>query len=223
MAGGTVVGALRDALALALPVDCCACGVHSRALCGACVDALRPVPARRLVDGGVVVHSGLVYDGVAAAAMRALKEQGRTALARDLAPARWAALGALAAAAGGGDLVVVPVPSSAAAARRRGFAVVELLARRAGVAPVRLLRPARGTADQRGLSRDDRRANVAGSLHAAPAAGLRVVVVDDVVTTGATVREAQRALLAAGAEVVGAAAVAATPLRGAASSLRGTS
>lgn len=216
MDAGTVRDALRDALALVLPVPCCGCAAPGRALCAACAAALRPQPARRVVDGGLVVHSGLVYDGVASAALRALKQQGRTGLARELAPALRAALAALAAEAGG-ELVAVPVPSSAAASRRRGFAVVELLARRARVAPVRLLRPARGTADQRGLSRDDRRRNVAGSLCARRAAGLRVVVVDDVVTTGATLREAQRALTAAGATVVGAAAAAATPLRGGAS------
>ncbi len=215
MAAGMVRDALRDALALALPVACCGCGGHGRALCPECAEALRPEPARRVVDG-LVAHSGLVYEGVPAAALRALKEQGRTSLARELAPALRAALTAVAAEAGGG-LVAVPVPSSAAAARRRGFAVVELLARRAGVAPARLLRAARGTADQRGLSRDDRSRNVAGSLCARRAAGLRVVIVDDVVTTGATLREARRALTAAGACVVGAAAVAATPLRGTAS------
>ena len=55
-----------------------------------------------------------------------------------------------------------------------------------------------------------RRRNVADSLRARDAAGLRVVVIDDVVTTGATLEEAVRALRAGGAEVIGAATIAAT-------------
>jgi len=108
---------------------------------------------------------------------------------------------------------LVPVPASRSALRRRGYAVVELVARRAGL-PVRpLLRAARAVSDQRGLDREERRRNVAGSLRARPSAGLRVLVMDDVVTTGATLEEAERALRAAGARVVGAATAAATPRR----------
>jgi predicted amidophosphoribosyltransferase len=109
--------------------------------------------------------------------------------------------------------VVVPVPSSRAAFRRRGYAVTDLLARRAGATPRRLLVPGRAGLDQRGLGRQERARNVGGTLRARRAEGMRVVVVDDVVTTGATLDEAVRVLRRAGADVVGAAAVATTPLR----------
>lgn len=91
--------------------------------------------------------------------------------------------------------------------------MVEVLTRRAGHHPeTRLLRPARQGADQRGLGRDERVRNVAGTLRAAAdARGQRVVLVDDVVTTGATLAEAIRVLRSAGAEVVGAVTLAATP------------
>jgi ComF family protein len=206
-AGEWMRRAAADALTFVLPVDCAGCGQPDTALCDACRAALAPRMLRSSAGGAPVV-SGLAFDGAVARIVRELKEGGRTGLASALAPALRAAVAAVV-----GDAVdaVVPVPSSCAALRRRGYAVAELLARRARLAPRALLIPARATADQRGLGRAERRANVAGSLRARPAEGLRVVVVDDVVTTGATLAEAVRALRAAGAEVVGAATAAATP------------
>jgi predicted amidophosphoribosyltransferase len=112
-----------------------------------------------------------------------------------------------------GRIVLVPIPTSRSAFRRRGYRVVELVARRAGLRTERLLTVGRVAADQRGLDREARRRNVADSLCARPAAGLRIVVIDDVVTTGATLEEAARALRASGAEVIGAATIAATARR----------
>jgi predicted amidophosphoribosyltransferase len=119
------------------------------------------------------------------------------------------------------------VPASAAALRRRGFdhvsrfaTIAAGLTRAAGtptwVAP--LLRPARRTADQAGLGAVERAANVAGAFVARPAAarvggsasgGVHVVVVDDVLTTGATVADAVRALRLARVRVGAVATVAA--------------
>lgn len=206
----TVRAALAEALALVLPVTCAGCDEPDDDLCAPCRGALSPRVQRR-EDGAVPVRAGLAFDGVAARVVRALKEDGRTGLARALAPALAAALAAL---PGARSAVVVPVPTSRASFRRRGFHVAELVARRAGIRPRRLLRIARRAADQRGLDVAARRRNVAGSLVATPAAAsLRVIVLDDVVTTGATLDEAVRALRAAGAEVVGAVAIASTPRR----------
>ncbi len=160
--------------------------------------------------------SGVTFEGVAARVVRALKEDGRTGLARDLAPALRAAVAAAEGSAPhGGSVTLVPIPTSRAAYRRRGYRVVELVARRAGLRVSPLLRAARTAADQRGLDRSERRRNVAGSLRARGAEGRRVIVIDDVVTTGATLEEAFRALRAGGAEVIGAATIAATPRRAA--------
>jgi predicted amidophosphoribosyltransferase len=207
-----VRGALSQALALLLPVQCPGCGEEDVSLCEGCQDALTPRPLRRELDvsgGAVPVWSGLRFEGVVAHVLRSLKEDGRTPLARALAPALAAAAGHLDAGA-----VFVPMPTSRAAFRRRGFRVPELIATRAGLRVERLLRPVRRTGDQRQLDRGARRRNVAQSLRARDVEGLRVVIVDDVVTTGASLEEAVRALRVAGAEVVGAATVAATPLRG---------
>lgn len=211
--GSVLRGALAEALALTIPVACAGCDAPDIALCEACGILLRPRATRS--PAGAAVWSGLAFDGVPARVVRALKEDGRTGLARDLAPALRAAVEAAMAAAPCSDepVVVVPIPTSRAAYRRRGYRVVELVARRAGLRSAPLLQIARTTADQRGLDRAARRRNVAGSLRARGAEGARVVVIDDVVTTGATLEEAVRALRAGGADVIGAATIAATARR----------
>jgi predicted amidophosphoribosyltransferase len=203
-----VRSALAEALSLFFPVECAGCGELDVTLCGACRTALHPRPRARTLACGLEVYAGLAFEGVAARVVRALKEDGRTGLSRSLAPA----LRAAAAAAHGGSVIAVPVPTSRAAMRRRGYRVVDLIAQRAGLRIERLLVPSRASADQRELGRDARRRNVVGTMRARDAAGRRILVVDDVVTTGATLDEAIRVLRAAGAEVVGAAAVAAVPL-----------
>ncbi|WP_460774853.1 ComF family protein [Microbacterium sp. GXF7504] len=200
--------ALADALALVLPIACAGCGAPDTGLCDACARALRPAPRTRILPGGVPVVAALRFEGVAASAIRAYKEDGRTALARPFGRA----LAAAVAAAPDADRYV-PMPTSRAAFRRRGYRPVELVMRRAGLEPARMLRPLRATADQRALGRAERAGNVRGSLAAVRTDTGRILVVDDVVTTGATVLEAVRALRQAGADVVGAVVVAATPRR----------
>lgn len=198
--------ALADALAFWFPVACAGCGLLDVDVCEGCRSALAPRPRRLALLPDVDVVSAVEFDGAVARMIRAFKSDGRTGVARVLAPALAATL---AAAPPGATLTTVP--TSRAADRRRGYRPVDLLLRRAGGRPVPLLRVRRASADQRGLSREDRRANVAGVFAArTPPAGT-IVVVDDVVTTGATLREAAGALRAAGAEHVLAVTLAATP------------
>lgn len=199
--------ALSDALAFVLPVDCAGCGAFDVALCAACRAALVPRPGVQTLSG-VPVGNGLAYEGPIAGVIRSVKEDGRLALVRPRALAL-----AAAAPVPTAGLDVVAVPTSRAAMRRRGYRVPELLVRRAGWRPLPLLTVARATGDQRALGRTERARNVAGSMRARDAAGRRILLVDDVVTTGATLGEAARALTEAGAEVVGAVCAAATPRR----------
>jgi predicted amidophosphoribosyltransferase len=162
------------------------------------------------------------YDGPIRAALLAYKERGRRDLAGALA-ALLARAGRAALAAGGPDppqrIVLVPVPSARSAATARGGDHVRRLARRAAVATgLRVapdaLRLTRAVRDSAGLDSGARSANLADAMAAVPAPPeVSALVVDDIVTTGATVREARRALQAAGWPVTGAAVVAATPRR----------
>lgn len=108
--------------------------------------------------------------------------------------------------------VLVPVPSLPGAVKARGFdhaaRLGQLAARATGLPIARgVLARARAGGDQRGLGREAREANLAGSMWAS-APDAPVLVLDDVATTGASLREAIRALTTAGAEVIGAAVVA---------------
>lgn len=200
--------ALRDALALVLPVSCVGCGTEDRALCQTCRALLRPEPIRRVLSGGLAVWSGLAYEGVARAALLAAKEQGRTGLLRELAPALAAAVRA---ADAGDDVLVVGVPSSPGSRRRRGFEPVSRLARAAGLAPRPLLVTRHGVT-QKALDLDGRARNRIGAFSAAEAVrGRRILLVDDVVTTGSTLLAAAEAVRDRGGEVVAAATVASTP------------
>jgi predicted amidophosphoribosyltransferase len=173
------------------------------------------------------------YAGPVRPAVIAFKERGRSELARPLGVALALAVAAVVAGvpdgwAAPGAVALVPVPSSAAALRTRGrdhvreltaVAAAELRALGIAAQEARLLRRRGRLRDSAGLSAAQRRANLAGTFVAdrRPAggpAGALLVLVDDVVTSGATLTEAAAVLAANGpadAPPVLAAVVAATP------------
>jgi ComF family protein len=111
---------------------------------------------------------------------------------------------------------VIPIPLHPRALRRRGFNPAALLARAAARAcgvsvDCVALERLRDTASQTGLDRAARRRNVRGAFRARQAPPARVWLVDDVVTTGATLDEAARALRRAGAGEIFGLCVARTP------------
>lgn len=204
--------ALLDALAVLFPVDCAGCGEPDRTVCDGCRAALVPHVQRFALPDGTPLAAALPYEGVARAVVVALKERGSGGLAQSLAPALAAAVESLAT---GPPVWVARVPPSRAGLRRRGFDPVAMLAARAGL-PVlpRALTVARAGGEQKRLGVEARRVNREGALAAVrPLGGMRVLVVDDIATTGSTLVEAARALRSAGAEVMGAAVVARTPRR----------
>jgi ComF family protein len=198
---------------LVLPVDCAGCGAAGPALCGDCRARIRPEPTVRDVSG-VPVVSALAYAGVVQPVIVAFKNEGRTNLAAPLAAALREAVAAAVAEVEGDDLLLVPMARTRRSAVERGYDPVRLLLRRAGLPHIDALRLVRRPEDQLRLGREERFANLDGvSAARVPLAGRRVLLVDDVVTTGATIAEATRSVHAAGGHVLGAATVASTPLR----------
>lgn len=200
-------------LDLVLPLQCGGCGGVATRWCDACaaelaVKADQPHLAAPRLDPGVPVFSLGRYAGARRAAVVAMKEHGRADLIKPLADAlrtglthlsQWGIVDV--------PLTVVPAPTRRWAARRRGGDPVTRMARAAtadlpGVAVVTALRTRPFVADSVGLSGSDRQRNLAGRVRAVRSVTGDVLVVDDIVTTGATVGESVRVLHGIGARVV---------------------
>ncbi|MBF4633358.1 ComF family protein [Agreia pratensis] len=228
-ARGPVSEALLDALAVLLPVECAGCGAADRGICGACREALM-VPDRAgrhllrvpaAIGGGedLPLWFAVGYDGVPKQVLHSLKEAGRLdgarplgrLLGRAVADARGAIEQRLPI---GARLETLVVPSSRSAFRVRGYNPVESLLRWAGPQPLRAtgIRYLRTPRDQASLGADERWSNLSGSIEAVShrLEGRQLLLIDDVVTTGATLIECRRAAEAGGAFVWGAAALAHT-------------
>ena len=224
---GSIVRAANRLLDLALPARCPGCGAEGPPICDACLPAL---DARLDLPGGVPI--GLPSDipapllqlewcapfsGLIRRALHELKYAGEKRIAVPLGAAvarRWRRAGA------GGDLLV-PVPVHADRARRRGYDQAELIAdaaaRELGLPCAPILERARATIAQFDLDRSARTSNVSGAFRlrdgaatdpGLPLARRWVILVDDVVTTGATLAACADPLLAAGAIGVSAVTVA---------------
>ncbi|MDQ0787339.1 ComF family protein [Streptomyces sp. B3I8] len=223
----------REVVGLVLAGECEGCGRGRVVLCEGCRAALcGGVPGRVRPGAEAVglppVHAAAAYRDVVRAVLLAHKERGALALA---GPLGVALAGAVRDAVGGRDAVLVPVPSARGTVRARGHDAMRRIAlaaagelRRTGTAArvAAVLRQRRPVADQAGLSSPQRLANLAGALEVVPGGERllahgsgRVVLVDDLMTTGATLTEAARAVRTSftGARVYGVAAGEATEER----------
>lgn len=211
--------AIGDALDLLLPSSCLSCRESRGPLCPGCRGRLagecRPLERAVPVPGGALrVVSAAPYAGSTRALILALKRRGRRGAARLLAPLLLAALRLLldGCAEPSGTVLVAAPPTSYARRVARGFDPVRLIARRAGLPPPVALRRVRSVARQSTLGRGARERNLVAAFRVtSPVRGHRVVLIDDVVTTGSTLRELARAVRESGGEVLGAATAAHTP------------
>ncbi|NEC90823.1 ComF family protein [Streptomyces sp. SID12501] len=209
-------GWLQDLGDLVLPAECGGCGMPRTVLCPECRGALngaapsrvRPVPEPL---GLPVVHAAARYEDEVRAVLLAHKERGALALAGPLGTALAGAVraGLDGALCGGTGVLLVPVPSARRAVRARGHDPARRIAlaaagelRGSGI-PARVLavlRQRRAVADQAGLNSRQRLDNLADALSVAAGGGRllagagAVVLVDDLMTTGASLAEAARAV-----------------------------
>ena len=198
---------LDDLLDLLLPAKCALCGQQPSPLCVSCLAKLnwQARPADRNHLAGFVVSD---YEENERLLVKAFKENGQTALARYFAEPLANALTELLGSYP--NAVLVPVPSVRENSIKRGYSPAQVLAKRINRAAgrqsrvVESLKFVRQISDQTQLDARARRQNLASSMVVkSTTSDCEVIIVDDVVTTGATLLEAARALEFAGARVVG--------------------
>ena len=180
---------------------CAGCGAAGALLCRGCRAALRPAPCSP-VSGVDRVVAAWEYAGAARALILALKLRGRRDAALPLAAGLCEAVGEY----GLEGAVLTWLPGRGRDISRRGFDHAALLARsaarRLGLPARPLLRRLVDRADQVGLGASQRAENVAGAFAAVERCSGGLVLVDDLVTTGATARVCADALREAGAPAV---------------------
>lgn len=188
---------------LLLPVTCAGCGVPGAVLCPRCGAAWRATPQRVSVDVDFPVWSLSPYNGPHRAVLIAMKERGRRDVIAHVGAVVGASISFLQAR---GELehaiTLVPAPTRARSQRLRGGDPVAAVCTQTRLTTLPCLRIAAHTPDSVGLGAQERRRNIRVELLRTPPSP--VVLIDDVVTTGATLAASVDILRTAGVQVRGA-------------------
>jgi len=231
----TVLSLFNSALALLYPESCVVCGADGNVLCDSCVREFRTVNegevcplcgrwlGRPILCGECAGTGmwftrgayGFYYEGALREAIHAFKFNGRKEAGRRLVQL----IGEKIRSLRGAFDCIVPVPVSEKRLRARGFnqsyiIAEEISAIAGGDLSYRSLVKHSGTRDQFTLSRIERRKNIRGAFAVydrSSVEGRRILLVDDLFTTGYTASEAARTLKAAGSDDVILFALARTP------------
>ncbi len=202
-----------------LPPSCAGCGHYGSAICGLCCQSFRelgangflaPDPGVLVGDACIVAVAAFAHDEAIQRVLRRLKYGGGARLAAPLADLARPALRRLLGETG--PAILVPIPLHAERLRDRGYNQAALLAQRLGrqtrtsVWPGLIRR--RATARQHGLDRATRLRNLRDAMGVSPAKPpgeverMTVILVDDILTTGATLEAGAGVLRAAGITAV---------------------
>ena len=198
------MGSFSEVTQLLFPSRCFGCQKIGPSICSECRSSWHPHYYRTKVDG-LTVHSSLLYTPTASKIILAAKESG-------LKRADELVINAIVLALQRSKLDLtlsrlVPIPSSKSSQRRRGRSfivdLVHQISLRTGIEVVDCLQLSRRVLDQSGLHRQERSTNLAGAFRVSSHVRGELILVDDVVTTGATLREAFRAVNSQGFHAVG--------------------
>jgi len=198
------VRAFSELSQLLFPSRCFGCQKLGPSICSDCRSSWHSHYYRTKFDS-LTVHSSLLYTPTASKIILAAKESGMKkadeliidalclALQRSKLDTRVSRL--------------VPIPSSKLSQRRRGRSfivdLVEGISHKTGIEMIDCLELSRRVKDQSGLHRQERATNLAGAFRLSSQVRGELILVDDVVTTGATLREAFRAVNSQGIHAIG--------------------
>lgn len=208
----------RGAKTLLFPPSCMNCGSLGVDICAKCKKYLTPKP-RFLHGESFSIVSSLPYDETTGKLMLLAKERGIISAQKFFASARANSIDYFKIDY---PISVIPIPSQPNLIRRRGFDSMKEIAKliikdphlRTEIEILEALEIRRRVADQSSLTEEERIQNLEGALGVRPdISGKSVIVIDDVITTGSTLREAIRVLEERNLTVIGAATACATQRR----------
>lgn len=201
---------------LLVPVECLSCSTEGEIICANCRNKLFTQPGHRsalltTVHGPLPISAYLPFSREVSRIVLGAKDDGNQKLEKIMIASLRKARSYFPP-----NMILVPIPSTSRARRKRArdfiFDITQQVAQESGDQVLKLLTWTRRTAPQKNLSAHDRALNMDGAFEVSPEITLKnrsaihthqLLLVDDVLTTGATMREGFRALQAGGARCIG--------------------